>query len=70
MDFLQLVDDDVVNVYALRKGFSDTVLYDEAAVREKYGFGPERLVDYKAFVAIHRITSRAYLALAKRPQKR
>lgn len=47
MDLLQLVDDQT-NVFALRKGFSDTVLYDEKQVREKYGFGPRHLVDYKA----------------------
>lgn len=47
MDTLQLVDDNT-RVYALRKGITDTVIYDEVAVKEKYGFGPERMNDFKA----------------------
>jgi len=47
MDTLQLVGPRV-RVFTLRKGLSDTVLYDEDRVRERYGFGPERVVDYKA----------------------
>ncbi len=47
MDTLQLVSEKVA-VYTMRKGIQDTVLYDEEAVRERYGFGPELVVDYKA----------------------
>jgi DNA polymerase-1 len=47
MDTLQLVSD-TVSVFTLRKGLSDTVLYDDERVRERYGFGPEHVVDYKA----------------------
>lgn len=47
MDTLQLVDDKKVVAYTLKKGISDTVLYDEAQVRERFGFGPELLPDYK-----------------------
>jgi DNA polymerase-1 len=47
MDTLQLVDDESVRVYTLRKGINDTVLYDEKAVEERYGFKPKFLVDYK-----------------------
>ncbi|HEY4516643.1 MAG TPA: DNA polymerase [Candidatus Paceibacterota bacterium] len=47
MDTLQLVAPRV-RVFTLRKGLSDTVIYDEEKVRERYGFGPERVVDYKA----------------------
>ncbi len=47
MDTLQLVDDDRVRVYTLRKGLSDTVLYDEKTVVARYGFGPERIADFK-----------------------
>ncbi len=47
MDTLQLVGPRV-RVFTLRKGLSDTVIYDEEGVRERYGFGPERVVDYKA----------------------
>ncbi len=46
MDTLQLVSPNVC-VYTLRKGINDTVLYDEDAVRERYGFDPDRVVDYK-----------------------
>jgi len=48
MDMLQLVDGGRVKVYELRKGLSDIVIFDAAKVKEKYGFGPERVVDYKA----------------------
>src|SRR3989344_4980809 len=47
MDTLQLVSPRV-SVYTLRKGLSDTILYDEEAVRERFGFAPEHMVDYKA----------------------
>lgn len=47
MDTLQLVDDDHVRVYTLRKGLSDTVLYDEKTVVARYGFGPEYIADFK-----------------------
>jgi DNA polymerase-1 len=47
MDTLQLVDDNT-KVYALRKGITDTVIYDEAAVKEKYGLSPDQLNDFKA----------------------
>jgi DNA polymerase-1 len=47
MDTLQLVDDDRVRAYTLRKGLTDTVLYDAKRVVERYGFGPELIPDYK-----------------------
>ena len=47
-DLLQLVDDDVTEVYLLKKGMSDFELYNEAKVLEKFSFGPDRIVDYKA----------------------
>src|SRR3989338_3575789 len=43
MDTLQLVGPRV-RVFTLRKGLSDTILYDAEAVRERDGFGPERVV--------------------------
>lgn len=46
-DTLQLVDDDRVLVYTMRKGFQDTVLYNEKAVVERYGFLPKQLPDFK-----------------------
>ncbi len=47
MDTLQLVSGEDVVVYTLKKGIKDTVVYDEPAVKERFGFGPELLPDYK-----------------------
>lgn len=47
MDTLQLVKGDRVQVYTLKKGIKDTVIYDEPGVKERFGFGPELLPDYK-----------------------
>jgi DNA polymerase-1 len=47
LDELQLVDENT-RVYTMRRGFTDTVIYDEAAVMEKYGLTPEEFVIYKA----------------------
>jgi DNA polymerase-1 len=49
-DTLQLVRDERIVVRAFRTGLSDTVTYDERAVRERYGLAPEQLADYKALV--------------------
>jgi len=47
MDTLQLVDDKRVQVFTLKKGINDTILYDEAGVKARFGFGPELLPDFK-----------------------
>lgn len=47
MDTLQLVDDKKVQVYTLKKGITDTILYDEEAVIKRFGFPPKLLPDYK-----------------------
>jgi len=47
MDTLQLVDDERVRVFTLRKGIQDTIFYDEAAVLARFGFPPKLLPDYK-----------------------
>lgn len=47
MDTLQLVDKKAVQVFTLKKGINDTIMYDEAAVKERFGFGPKLLPDYK-----------------------
>ncbi|MBU2010383.1 hypothetical protein KKG37_02770 [Patescibacteria group bacterium] len=47
MDTLQLVDDKQVCVYTLKKGINDTILYDEKAVIDRFGFVPDLLPDYK-----------------------
>lgn len=46
MDTLQLVGEGV-QVYTLKKGIHDTVLYDEEKVVERFGFGPKLLPDFK-----------------------
>ena len=47
MDTLQLIHEDEIVVYTLKKGINDTIVYDEAAVKDRFGFGPELLRDYK-----------------------
>ncbi|MDP3779247.1 MAG: DNA polymerase I [bacterium] len=47
MDFVQLVNPRV-KIYAMRKGVTDTVIYDEDMVRERYGFEPKQMIDFKA----------------------
>ncbi len=47
MDTLQLVDKKRVQVFTLKRG-NDTVLYDEAAVVDRFGFPPRSIIDYKA----------------------
>lgn len=47
MDTMQLIVEGKVSVYTLKKGLNDTILYDEKAVIDRYGFPPEMIVDYK-----------------------
>ncbi|MEO6536373.1 MAG: DNA polymerase [Candidatus Paceibacterota bacterium] len=47
MDTLQLVEKSRVKVYTLKKGLNDIIMYDAAAVLERYGFGPALVPDYK-----------------------
>ena len=47
MDTLQLVDKERVQVYTLKRGINDTILYSEEKVLERFGFGPKLLPDYK-----------------------
>jgi len=47
LDTLQLVDSDKVVVFTLRKGLTDTVLYNEEEVKKRYGIKPEQVVDFK-----------------------
>ena len=47
MDALQLVNDST-QVYSVSRGIKKAVLYDKNKVKEKYGFEPEQLIDYKA----------------------
>lgn len=47
MDTLQLVDKTQVKVFTLKRGLTDTIIYDEKGVLERFGFGPKLLPDYK-----------------------
>ncbi|MBI3232354.1 MAG: DNA polymerase I [Candidatus Doudnabacteria bacterium] len=47
LDTLQLVNHRI-KVYTLRKGLGDTAVYDEKAVRTRYGLTPSQMVDFKA----------------------
>ncbi|MBX4189583.1 hypothetical protein KW785_03255, partial [Candidatus Parcubacteria bacterium] len=47
MDTMQLVSGKRVQVYTLKKGINDTILYDEEKVKTRFGFGPELLPDFK-----------------------
>ncbi|MEX1997400.1 MAG: DNA polymerase I [Candidatus Andersenbacteria bacterium] len=46
MDALQLVNEST-SVLTLKRGATDTVMYNPAAVRERFGFAPTLLPDYK-----------------------
>ncbi len=47
MDTMQLVDGERVQVYTLKKGIQDTVIYNEEAVKKRFDFTPELLPDFK-----------------------
>src|SRR3989344_2165877 len=47
MDTMQLVSGRQVRVYTLKRGLSDTVIYDEEGVKNRFGFGPEHIPDFK-----------------------
>ncbi len=50
LDTLQLVDNDKVVVETLKKGISETIIYNETAVVQRYGILPEQIPDYKGLV--------------------
>ncbi len=47
LDTLQLVDENKVVVFTLKKGVTDTVIYDEKEVFNRYGLKPSQVVDFK-----------------------
>jgi DNA polymerase I len=47
LDSLQLVSD-CVKIYTMRKGLTDTAVYDIATIHERYGLSPKQMIDYKA----------------------
>jgi len=46
LDLLQLVNRQT-EIYTLRKGIKDTVVYDQKAVKERYSLSPRQIIDYK-----------------------
>ena len=50
LDLLQLVDDDKVLAQISKTGITETVIYDEKAVEERYGLKPNQLNDLKGFL--------------------
>ncbi len=46
LDILQLVDSNI-SVYTMRKGLTNMIKYDRDKVKQRYGFKPEKLIDYK-----------------------
>jgi DNA polymerase I len=50
LDALQLVEGDKVVVDTIKKGINDIVIYNETAVNERYGIGPDKITDYKGLV--------------------
>ena len=46
LDALQLVDENT-KVYTLKRGITDTIIYDKEAVRKRYELEPEQLLDFK-----------------------
>lgn len=47
MDTLQLVNKKT-KIYTMSRGLSDSILYDEKKVRERYNIDPDQIIDYKA----------------------
>lgn len=47
LDTLQLVQDDKVVVFTLRKGMTDTFTYNEKEVKARYDLKPGQLIDFK-----------------------
>lgn len=48
-DYLQLVDENI-KVVLTKKGITNTVLYDEEAIKAEYGISPKQLIDVKGLM--------------------
>ncbi len=46
MDTFQLIDDDIVTVYTLKKA-NEAALFNSQSIIDRFGFGPEYIPDYK-----------------------
>jgi len=47
LDTLQLVNENT-EVYTLKKGVTQSIIYNKETIRERYGLLPEQIVDFKA----------------------
>jgi len=47
LDALQLVDEST-KIFTLRKGITDTVIYDIERVKDRYNLSPSQIIDYKS----------------------
>jgi len=50
LDALQLVEDEKIVVEILKKGVSETLVYNEEAVIQRFGLKPKQLPDFKSLV--------------------
>lgn len=52
LDALQLIEDGnkKIVVETFKKGVSETIIYNENAVKERYGIKPSQMIDYKGLV--------------------
>lgn len=48
LDTLQLVNDNKIVIYTMKKGIQDTIIYNENQVKERYGLLPHQIIDLKA----------------------
>ena len=47
LDALQLIDEQT-KVYTMKRGLTDSVIYDSDAVKQRYGLSPKQMIDYKS----------------------
>jgi DNA polymerase-1 len=47
LDTLQLVNNKI-KIYTMKRGLSDTIIYGEKEVKDRYGLKPNQMIDYKA----------------------
>lgn len=50
LDTLQLVENDRIVVKIFKRGVTETMIYNESAVKKRYGIAPEKLPDYKGLI--------------------
>lgn len=50
LDALQLIENKKIMVETFKKGISETIIYNEEEVKNKYGIVPNQLADYKGLV--------------------